>query len=61
MSKLYCLQLAENARSPEHKFLLCSTAPNMMLSIDLAHSLRNGDKFRKSGSELTVFLVKFCL
>lgn len=44
-----------------HKFLLCTTASNMMLSIDLAQSPRNGDKFRKSGPGLTVFPVKFCL
>lgn len=61
MSKPNSPQSAENARSPGHKFLLCSTAPNMMLSIDLAHSLRNGDKFRKSDSEPTVFPVRFCL
>lgn len=44
-----------------HKSLLCSTASNMMLSIDLAQGLKNGDKFRKSGPGLTVFSVKFCL
>lgn len=33
----------------------------MMLSIDLAQSLRNGEKFRKSGPGLTVFPVKFYL
>lgn len=42
-----------------NKFLLCAIASNMMLSTDLAQSLRNGDTFRKSGPGLTVFLSNF--
>lgn len=43
------------------KFLLCSTASNTRLSIDLAQGLKHGDKCRKSGPGLTVFSVTFCL
>lgn len=61
MSRSYSPGPAENAGPRGHRFLSCFTAPNAMLSRDLARSLRSGAKFRKPGSGLTVLPVKFCL
>lgn len=62
MSKSYSPKSPDKSKVPMGiNFFYASQRLTWYRAVDLAQSLRKGNKFRKSGPGMAVFPVKFCL